>query len=227
MSFLEIRQLKKHYDSLDLDISLDIEKGSFTTILGQSGSGKSTLLRLIAGLDKSDSALSSIVLDDKDITHLPTNKRNLGMVSQDGSLFMNMKVIDNVAYGLYCNGYSRKQSRIEALEFMKIFSIDHLAKHYPENLSGGEKQRVALARTLIVKPKLILFDEPLSALDAPLRKSLGNEIKSMQKKLNFTAIMVTHDIAEAKYLSDKIVFIRKGKITFTGTPQEFSENLYF
>ncbi len=224
--YLSCTNITKNYDTLNLNVSFDIFKGSFTTILGQSGSGKSTLLRLIAGLDKSDSKDTAITLDGKDITNTHPGKRNIGMVFQDGALFLHMTALDNVAYGLVSQGLNKRLAKSQAFEFMKIFSIQDLADKYPETLSGGECQRVALARTLIVKPKLILFDEPLSALDAPLRKKLATEIKEMQRQFGFTALMVTHDIEEAKSISDNIIFIKKGSILYQGPADSFDTHLY-
>lgn len=225
-NFLQVKNLQKQYSSLNINVSFSIKEGNFTTILGQSGSGKTTILRLLAGLEKSDSNDTTIILDNKNITKSKPSERNIGMVFQDGALFLNMNVLDNITYGLRCQGIKKKQANIKALSLMQAFEIEHLAKQFPETLSGGEIQRVALARTLIVQPKLILFDEPLSALDSPLRKKLGNDIKQLQKLYGFTAIMVTHDIGEAKALSDQIIFINKGSITYNGNVEDFSEQQY-
>lgn len=217
--------LYKVWDTVTVDFSFAAERGTMTTIVGPSGSGKSTVLRLIAGLDTYDK-IPHIVLDGKDITNLAPGKRETGMVAQSGALFPHLTVEDNVGYGLECRGMSKKESRAQADAFLAKFKLEGFAKRYPETLSGGEAQRVALARTLIVQPKLVLFDEPLSALDAPLRKKLAEDIRAMQKETNFTGIMVTHDINEAKTISDHIILVEKGKKRWEGKPAEFSESLF-
>lgn len=175
---------------------------------------------------KHNSFAPHITLDGKDITHLEPGKRETGMVAQSGALFLHLTVEDNVAYGLECRGMSKKESRRQAESFLAKFNLEGFAKRYPETLSGGEAQRVALARTLIVQPKLVLFDEPLSALDAPLRKKLAEDIRMMQKETAFTGIMVTHDINEAKTISDTIILMEKGRKKWEGKPAEFSERLF-
>lgn len=213
-------------ENFSLSTSFACEKNTMTSIVGPSGSGKSTILRLIAGLEKNNSD-TKIILDSVDITHLSPSKRGIGMVFQKANLFNHLRVDDNVAYGLRSTGMSKKESREKASEFLKKFNLEGFEKRLPETLSGGEAQRVALARTLITKPKMILFDEPLSALDAPLRKKLAAEIRSLQREFGFTGIMVTHDIAEAKTVSDKIILIKGGKITWQGKALDFSEEMIF
>lgn len=149
------------------------------------------------------------------------------MCFQNSSLFLNMTVQDNVGYGLCCNGISKKESRKQAVEFLKIFEMQDFAKRYPETLSGGEAQRVSLARTLIVHPKLILLDEPLSALDVHLRKNLAEEIRKMQQKMGFTAIMVTHDLTEAKMMSDRIIAIKDGLKEWEGKSVDFNTQILY
>ena len=227
MSYLECSSLFKRYEDFTLDISFCVEKGSFVSIVGQSGSGKSTILRMIAGLAESDSRDTVIRLDGTDITRMAPGKRECGMCFQTSSLFLNMTVQDNVGYGLRCNGMSRSQSRAKAVDFLKIFKMQDFAGRYPETLSGGEAQRVSLARTLIVHPKLVLLDEPLSALDVNLRQTLAEEIRSMQKKLVFTAIMVTHDLNEAKMISDEIIAIRNGRKEWEGKSSDFNSQILF
>ena len=210
--------------NFSLTASFACEKNTMTSIVGPSGSGKSTILRLISGLEK-NAAATKIILDSVNITHLPPAKRGMGMVFQKANLFNHMRVDDNVAYGLRSLGISKKESREMAAEFLKKFNLEGFGKRSPETLSGGETQRVSLARTLITKPKLILFDEPLSALDAPLRKKLAVEIRSLQEEFGFTAIMVTHDINEAKSVSDKIILIKDGKVGWQGNATDFSEKM--
>ena len=147
------------------------------------------------------------------------------MVFQSHSLFDHLKVDDNVAYGLVSGGMNKKEARLKAADFLKEFGLEGFEKRYPETLSGGEAQRVALARTLIMNPKLVLFDEPLSALDAPLRKKLAALIRDLQKIHGFTGIMVTHDINEAKTVSDQIILMKQGKIFWQGKASEFDEKL--
>ena len=251
--YFSAENLYKVWDTVTVDFSFTAERGTMTTIVGPSGSGKSTVLRLIAGLDTCDNRADSddaqaksvtsagnsdaqpgkhnssaphIMLDGKDITHLEPGKRETGMVAQSGALFLHLTVEDNVAYGLECRGMSKKESRRQAESFLAKFNLEGFAKRYPETLSGGEAQRVALARTLIVQPKLVLFDEPLSALDAPLRKKLAEDIRMMQKETAFTGIMVTHDINEAKTISDTIILMEKGRKKWEGKPAEFSERLF-
>lgn len=213
------------WEDFHLDVSFSCEKGTMTAIVGQSGSGKSSLLRLISGLEKSASSESSIRLNGKDITHTKPALRGIGMVFQKANLFNHLRVDDNVAYGLRCKGTSKKESRQLAQEFLKKFNLEGFGKRFPESLSGGEAQRVALARTLITKPELVLLDEPLSALDAPLRKKLAQEIRSLQKEFGFTGIMVTHDIAEAKAVSDRIILIKEGKLIWQGKAEDFKEEM--
>ncbi|MBR1405004.1 MAG: ABC transporter ATP-binding protein [Treponema sp.] len=207
-----------------LEASFSCEQNTMTSIVGPSGSGKSTVLRLIAGLEKPADS-TKITLDHLDITHALPAKRGVGMVFQKANLFNHMRVDDNVAYGLRCAGMRKKESRERAAEFLKKFNLEGFSARSPETLSGGEAQRVALARTLITKPNLILFDEPLSALDAPLRKKLATEIRSLQKEFGFTGIMVTHDINEAKAVSDRIILIKDGRITWQGEAGAFDEKM--
>ena len=211
--FLECIDLRKKLADFSIDLSFTLEENKMAALVGPSGSGKSTVLSMIAGLVRPDKKSGTkITLDGKDITNLEPGKRSCGMVFQNPSLFLNMNVVDNVAYGLVCRGVKRKDARIRAEEFLEKFSMQGFSKRSPETLSGGEAQRVALARTLIVEPKLVLFDEPLSALDTELRKKLAEEIRIMQKTIPFTAIMVTHDLEEAASISDEIIRIERGRI---------------
>lgn len=227
MAYFLAENLIQNFDSINIDVSFDCEKGSMTTIVGPSGSGKSTVLRLISGLNKSSKSENpmKIILDNTDVTNLHPSKRQIGMVFQSNSLFDHLKVQDNVAYGLISAGMKKKDGRKLAVEYIKQFGLEGFEKRYPDTLSGGEAQRVSLARTLIMNPKLVLFDEPLSALDAPLRKRLAALIKELQKSMGFTGIMVTHDINEAKAISDQIILMKKGKICWKGNPGDFDEKL--
>ncbi len=224
MKYFTAENLKQNFDSIDIDVSFECEEKTMTCIVGPSGSGKSTVLRLISGLNK-PCAEQKLILDGKNINSLPPEKRGIGMVFQSHSLFNHLRVEDNVAYGLVSKGMKKKEARKVAVEFLKSFELEGFEKRWPETLSGGEAQRVALARTLITKPKLVLFDEPLSALDAPLRKKLAALIKKLQKDFGFTGIMVTHDINEAKTVSDKIILMKNGKIFWDGKTDDFDETL--
>ncbi|MBP5443615.1 MAG: ABC transporter ATP-binding protein [Treponema sp.] len=222
--FLECSNLRREFAHFSLDVSFSVEENHMASLVGPSGSGKSTILSMIAGLVKPEKSCGTkIILDGKDITNLEPGKRNCGMVFQNPSLFLNMSVEDNVAYGLISRGMKKKEARKQAELFLEKFNMAGFAKRNPETLSGGEAQRVALARTLIVQPKLVLFDEPLSALDEDLRKKLAQEIRNMQRMIPFTAIMVTHDIKEALSISDDIIQIEKGKIVWCGKSCEFNK----
>lgn len=221
--YLECLNIRKDWDSVSIDFSFTAEKGTLTSIVGPSGSGKSTVLRAIAGLVRCSDG--RIILDGTDITSLPPARRGCGMVFQGAALFMHMTVEDNIAYGLRARGMRAKAARKKAGEMLCMLGMRDFARRWPETLSGGEAQRVALARTLIVEPRLILFDEPLSALDAPLRKKLGREIRALQRQRNLTAVMVTHDIAEAKALSDRIILMKDGKKIWEGDASSFDEAL--
>lgn len=222
--FLVAEHIYKDWGSVSVDFSFAAGKASFTSIVGPSGSGKSTVLRTIAGLIPA-APQTRIVLDGADITQLAPGRRECGLVLQNNSLFLHMTVADNVGYGLRCQGASRKEARKAASDFLARFGLGGFDARYPETLSGGEAQRVALARTLIVRPKLVLFDEPFSALDAPLRKRLAGDILRMQEEFAFTAVMVTHDIAEAKYMSSRIILMQRGKKIWDGLAGEFDEQL--
>jgi Fe(3+) ions import ATP-binding protein fbpC len=234
MSYFEVRGLRKTWADICIEFSCSIEKGCMLGIAGRSGSGKSTILRLIAGLlepDKTGHGQNTVLtLDGRNLLSVKPVRRGVGMVFQAAALFPHMRVDDNVAYGLRClsrlrGGLSKKQSRLRAAKFLERFGLEGFAERYPDSLSGGEAQRVSLARTLIVQPDLVLFDEPFSSLDAPLRKKLAADIRSLQKKIGFTGIMVTHDIEEAKSMCDLITVLRCGKQIWTGKPENFSEEL--
>lgn len=207
--YLSVKNIHKTWSNKIIEFSLDCEKNTMTCLLGPSGCGKSTVLNIIAGLENNDKDFSlSIELDGKRIEKLPPAKREIGMVFQSGALFNHMNVADNVAYGLISQGEKRKIAVKKAVEFIKEFGLEGFEKRMPQTLSGGEKQRVALARTLITKPKLVLLDEPFSALDTDLRKGLAAKLKEWQKLFEFTAIMVTHDEEEAEVTGDVIIRLK-------------------
>ena len=224
MNYLEIENLHMDYENISIDFSATLEKGKTLAIVGHSGSGKSTILRMIAGLLPSGKN-AKIHLDNKDITKLPPNKRDIGMVFQSPCLFEHLKIIDNATFALDCKGISKKQRQEIGKDWLKRFGLDSMENRLPHTLSGGEAQRVSLVRTLIAEPKVVLFDEPFSALDAPLRKKLTTDLSTWQKELGFTAILVTHDIEEAKKLGDKIIVMKAGKMIWEGKPEDFSEEL--
>ena len=224
MNYLEIQNLHMDYENISIDFSATLEKGKTLAIVGHSGSGKSTILRMIAGLLPSGKN-AKIHLDNKDITKLPPNKRDIGMVFQSPCLFEHLKIIDNATFALDCKGISKKQRQEIGKDWLKRFGLDSMENRLPHTLSGGEAQRVSLVRTLIAEPKVVLFDEPFSALDAPLRKKLTADLSNWQKELGFTAILVTHDIEEAKKLGDKIIVMKAGKMIWEGKPEEFVEEL--
>ena len=224
MNYLEIQNLHMDYENISIDFSATLEKGKTLAIVGHSGSGKSTILRMIAGLLPSGKN-AKIHLDNKDITKLPPNKRDIGMVFQSPCLFEHLKIIDNATFALDCKGISKKQRQEIGKDWLKRFGLDSMENRLPHTLSGGEAQRVSLVRTLIAEPKVVLFDEPFSALDAPLRKKLTADLSIWQKELGFTAILVTHDIEEAKKLGDKIIVMKAGKMIWEGKPEDFVEEL--
>ena len=218
MSYFKALKIHKKWPSVTVDFSLECDKGSMTCLLGPSGCGKSTVLNIIAGLEQNDGPSTSsgspqflIELDGIRIEGLPPARRNIGMVFQSGALFNHLSVGDNVAYGLISQGIKKKEARAQAAEYLKHFDLAGFEKRMPQTLSGGEKQRVALARTLITRPKLVLLDEPFSALDTDLRHRMAEQLRKWQQELGFTAIMVTHDQTEAQTVADKIIQMEKNR----------------
>uniref|UniRef100_UPI0013D1CE48 ABC transporter ATP-binding protein n=1 Tax=Pseudomonas viridiflava TaxID=33069 RepID=UPI0013D1CE48 len=222
MSFVSIENLQKSYASTAVfsDINCAIEKGEFVTLLGPSGCGKSTLLRCIAGLTSVNSG--SILLDGQNLVPLAPQKRNIGMVFQSYALFPNMTVEQNVAFGLRMQKVSPDDSRKRVAEILKLVELQDYAKRYPHQMSGGQCKRVALARSLVTRPRLLLLDEPLSALDARIRKHLREQIRAIQRELGLTTIFVTHDQEEALTMSDRIFLMNQGRIVQSGD----AETLY-
>lgn len=205
--YLVLKNIYKDWGTkqIKLDYFATQEK-TFTCLLGPSGSGKSTILNIIAGLEQNDKQDGfEILLDNIHVENLAPSKREIGFVFQHGALFNHLNVQDNVAYGLISKGEKKSEARKMAKEFIKEFGLGGFEARLPQTLSGGEKQRVALARALITKPKLLLLDEPLSALDAKLRQKLAFQLKEWQKQFGFTSIMVTHDEEEAQNVADKII----------------------
>ena len=201
--FLYLQNLTKYRGAKCITLSCSVKKAGTLALLGPSGCGKSTILKMIAGLLPPDSG--KILLNRIDITETPAAQRGVGMVFQDYALFPHLSVEDNIGYGLISQGRPKKESRREASVWLERFGLTGMEKRRIEGLSGGERQRVALARTLAVHPLVVLFDEPLSALDTPLRVKLRAELKKHQRDMQYTAIYVTHDRDEAAYLADHII----------------------
>ncbi|MEN0105545.1 MAG: ABC transporter ATP-binding protein [Pseudomonas sp.] len=222
MSFLSIQGLHKSYAATSIfsDINCEIGKGEFVTLLGPSGCGKSTLLRCIAGLTEVNGG--KILLEGQDLVPLSPQKRDIGMVFQSYALFPNMSVQQNVAFGLRMQKVSKDDSAKRVKEALEMVELGSFADRYPHQLSGGQCQRVALARSLVTRPRLLLLDEPLSALDARIRKHLREQIRSIQQELGLTTIFVTHDQEEALTMSDRIFLMNAGKIVQSGD----AETLY-
>jgi len=198
--------MTKLWKTKKVSISFSLAKGSTMSLLGPSGSGKSTILKMISGLIKIDSG--HLYFDSKDVSNVPPGKRGVGMVFQDYALFPHLSVEDNVAYGLFASGVPKKRAREEVAKWLSLFELSHIKTSMPSKISGGEKQRVSLARSLVLGYELILFDEPLSSLDAPLRAKLRDFLIDNQKKMGYTAIYVTHDEAEASALANKVLYIK-------------------
>jgi putative spermidine/putrescine transport system ATP-binding protein len=220
MSYVRIEDITKTYQQNTVlqAISFTIEEGEFLTLLGPSGCGKSTLLRAIAGLNDIDSG--KIIVSGRDITALSPKDRQVGMVFQSYALFPNMTVFENIAFGLKMEKMKKAEYTPLVEQMIEVIELKGKENQYPAQLSGGQQQRVALARSLVKRPKVLLLDEPLSALDAKIRRSLRNEIRQIQKRLNITTVFVTHDQEEALTVSDRIIVMNHGYIEQEGTPEQ-------
>jgi putative spermidine/putrescine transport system ATP-binding protein len=220
MAYLELQNLHRDFGTVKaLDgIEVQLGQGEFLSLLGPSGCGKTTALRLVAGFDRPDAG--AIVVDGKDITNVAPSKRDMGMVFQAYSLFPNMTAAQNVEYGLKIRGQSRgdRSKRVEGL--LELVGLGHARTRYPHQLSGGMQQRVALARALAIEPRVLLLDEPLSALDAKVRVQLREEIRRIQLELGITTLYVTHDQEEALSISDHVAVMYGGRIEQMGSPAE-------
>ncbi|MEO9275587.1 sn-glycerol-3-phosphate ABC transporter ATP-binding protein UgpC [Marinomonas sp. 5E14-1] len=220
MSYLTITDLQKHYDSYHAlrGINLSITEGEFVVFVGPSGCGKSTLLRTIAGLESSSGG--TIELDNRDITELASSKRDLAMVFQSYALYPHMTVADNLSFALRLAKVSDEEIQEKVRSVSASLQLDALLDRKPKELSGGQRQRVAIGRAIVRQPKVFLFDEPLSNLDAALRVQMRLELARLHKKLGTTMIYVTHDQVEAMTLADRVVILNAGQIEQVGTPLE-------
>ena len=224
---IEFRGVSKRYgtspsDPLAVDrISFSVPRGTLTTLLGPSGCGKTTTLRMIAGLEAPSAG--QVFIKGQDVTRLGPSERNVSMVFQSYALFPHMSVMGNVAYGLKVSGVDAEQMRQRAQAAMGTVGLSGFDDRLPSELSGGQQQRVALARALVLEPAVLLFDEPLSNLDARLRRSMREEIRALQQRLGLTVAYVTHDQAEALAVSDQIIVMDRGVIAQAGTPADLYE----
>jgi putative spermidine/putrescine transport system ATP-binding protein/spermidine/putrescine transport system ATP-binding protein len=203
------------------DISTEFTEGSFTSLLGPSGSGKTTLLRIVAGFIKPDQG--SVMIGNRDVTDIPVWGRNIGMMFQSYALFPHMTVAQNVSFGLERRGIKGAEARRQVDAALDMVHLPDFGKRYPKQLSGGQQQRVALARAIVIKPSVLLLDEPLSALDRRLRQEMQVELLRIQRESGLTTIFVTHDQEEALALSDKVAILDKGRIVQIGAPQDVYE----
>jgi iron(III) transport system ATP-binding protein len=213
-----LQSVSKHYGSVVAvdSISFTIEAGHLVTLLGPSGCGKTTTLRTIAGLETPTSG--RILIGDKDVTHLPPSARDVSMVFQSYALFPHMTVFENVAYGLA--GLPKAAQKDKAHEGLRLVGLEGFDERLPSELSGGQQQRVAVARALVLEPRVLLFDEPLSNLDAKLRRRMREDIRDLQQGLGLTSVYVTHDQEEALAVSDKIIVMNRARIAQEGTPSD-------
>jgi len=200
------------------DVNLEVKTGELVTILGPSGCGKTTTLRMIAGFEYPTSG--SILIGDKDVAKIPPNKRGLSMVFQSYALFPHLSIYENVAYGLRVQKLPASEIRERTERALDLMQLTTMAKRYPSQVSGGQQQRIALARAIVIEPSVLLFDEPLSNLDAKLREYMRDELRKLQKRLGITSLYVTHDQSEAMAISDRVVIMKEGRIRQVGTPRE-------
>jgi len=220
MAFLELSGIQKVFagTAAVVDFNLSMERGEFVSFLGPSGCGKTTTLRMIAGFETPTAG--RIEIEGSDITELPPNRRNIGMVFQSYALFPNMTVAQNIGFGLRVRGRRQADINRKVTELLELIHLEGRGGRYPYQLSGGQQQRVALARALAIEPRVLLLDEPLSALDAKIRVQLRAEIRAIQRQLGITTVYVTHDQEEALSLSDRVVVMSDGRMEQVGSPFE-------
>lgn len=223
-SLLRIRGLSKSYDDTQIlkGIDLDIYDGEFLTLLGPSGCGKTTLLRLIGGFEMPDTG--SMQLDGVDITSLPAEKRPINTVFQQYALFPHMSVFENIAYGLKLKKVPKDEIKTRVKEALEMVQLEHTINRRPQDLSGGQQQRIAIARAVVNRPKMLLLDEPLSALDAKMRVQMQSELKRLQRELGITFVFVTHDQEEALSMSDRIAVMKAGEFQQIDSPIRIYES---
>jgi len=213
---------KKFGDFTAVDsVSFTVEAGTLVTLLGPSGCGKTTTLRMIAGLDSASGG--RVLIGGKDVTRLAASERDVSMVFQSYALFPHLNVIDNVAYGLQAGGMRKEPAREQARTKLALVGLSELEVRLPSELSGGQQQRVAVARALVLEPQVLLFDEPLSNLDAKLRRKVRDDIRALQQSLGLTVVYVTHDQSEALAVSDRVIVMSNARIAQIGTPRELYE----
>lgn len=220
MAFLELNNVSKHFGKTVAveNFSLQVDKGELVSFLGPSGCGKTTTLRMVAGFEIPTQG--TILINGEDVTYKPPNQRNVGMVFQAYALFPNMTVAENIGFGLKIAKKPAEEIKERVAEMLELIHMVGFENRYPYQLSGGQQQRVALARALAIRPQLLLLDEPLSALDAKIRVALRAEIRAIQRKLQITAIYVTHDQEEALSISDRVVVMNNARIEQVGAPFE-------
>jgi putative spermidine/putrescine transport system ATP-binding protein len=220
VAYLELQHLRKKFGDFTAieEVDIALEGGEFLSLLGPSGCGKTTALRIVAGFERPTSG--QVVVEGKDLTHVQPNRRDMGMVFQAYSLFPNMNAQDNVEFGLRVRGTPTGERKKKVAELIELVGLSEAAKRYPHQLSGGMQQRVALARALAIEPRVLLLDEPLSALDALVRVQLREEIRRLQTQLGITTLYVTHDQEEALSISDRVAVLSKGRVEQIGVPAE-------
>lgn len=218
MAFLSLQNISVAYNKTNIleDFNLEIEKGKLVSLLGPSGCGKTTTLRLIAGFIQANQG--KFLVKDKDYTKVPVNKRNFGFVFQNYALFPHLSIFDNIAFGLKLRKVSKSEIEKRVMNVLDIVNLRGYENRYPKELSGGQKQRVAIARALVIEPDILLFDEPLSNLDANLRVSMRVEIRRIQQELGITTVYVTHDQEECFSISDQVAVMNKGVIEQLSDP---------
>ena len=220
MSGVSVRNVSKHYGSVEVirNLSVDVVAGEFLVFVGPSGCGKSTLLRMIAGLESFQTG--EIAIEGRVVNALHPSERDIAMVFQDYALYPQMTVRNNMGFGLKMRKYPSREINKKVLDAANMLQIEHLLDRRPRELSGGQRQRVAMGRAIVRNPKVFLFDEPLSNLDAKLRVDMRSEIKALHQRLKTTSVYVTHDQVEAMTMADRIVVLNGGRIEQIGTPLE-------